>query len=206
MRRRLLIGVVVSMAVGVQLYGHPAIADDANQISAPVIAVIDVEKIMQDSLAAKSVRNQIEHFQQVFQDDLGADEARLRAKQQELESLRKSSSSDPAVAEKARSLDAGVAEFQRKGMARRRALEKSAAQATNQISEAMNEVTRTVATNHGANIVIPQNQLILFDEKMNITKEIIDALNKALPKVDVPAPRVDGDAAAVGAAAKKKSQ
>lgn len=205
MRWRLLIGVVVSMAVGVQLYGRPAVAEDANQISAPVIAVIDVEKIMQDSLAAKSVRNQIEHFQQVFQDDLGADEARLRAKQQELESLRKSSSTDPSVAEKARSLDAGVAEFQRKGMARRRALEKSAAQATNQISEAMNEVTRTVASSHGANIVIPQNQLILFDEKMNITKEIIDALNKALPKVDVPAPRIDGDVAA-GVAAKKKSQ
>ena len=50
-----------------------------------------------------------------------------------------------------------------------------------------------VAQVHGANIILPRGQVVLFDDKMNLTKEIIALMDKALPAVDFPAPQIEAE-------------
>ena len=100
-----------------------------------------------------------------------------------------------ALTERARAFDLSVAEFQRKDQARRRALEKSFNLAMGKVQQAMYEATRKVATEHGANIILPRGQVLLFDDKMNMTKEIVALMDKALPTVDFPPPVLETDPA-----------
>lgn len=199
--RRLAAGCLVAAALS--FVQAPAQAQDAggggSALGTPLIAVVDVDLVMQDSSAAKGVRAQIDKFQQSFQDEMSKAEAGLRAKQQELDGERKSLSPE-VFAEKVRAFDASVADFQRKGLLRRRALDKSYGVAMGQVQDAMVDTIRNVATARKANVVLPRAQVILFDDGMNISKEVIEALNKRLPHVDVPAPKVESDGGA------KKSQ
>ncbi|HLN25852.1 MAG TPA: OmpH family outer membrane protein [Patescibacteria group bacterium] len=193
--RRIVAGCLFVAALSLSQGAAVAQEAAAGAIASPVIAVVDVEQIMQESSAAKGARGQVEKFQQSFQEEMGAEENALRTKQGELDGLRKTLSQE-AFTEKVKAFDASVAEFQRKGALRRRAIDRSIGQAMGQINEAMIESIRTVAGAHGANVVLPRTQVMMFDEKMNITKEIIDSLNKKIPHVEVPTPKVEADSAA----------
>jgi Skp family chaperone for outer membrane proteins len=177
----------------------------AAAIPAPVIAIVDVDQILQESIAAKGVRTQADKYQQTFQSEMSKEESTLRTTQQDIDQQRKTLSQD-AFAEKARAFDASVAEFQRKGLARRRAFDKSFNTAMGQIQQAMLEATQQVAAVHGATMVLPRSQVVLFDDKMNITKEIIVAMDKKLPHVDFPAPKVEAETAPPASGGTKKTQ
>jgi Skp family chaperone for outer membrane proteins len=134
-----------------------------------------------------------------------AEDKALRATQQEIEQQRKTLSPE-ALTEKARAFDLSVADFQRKDQGRRRALEKSFNLAMSKVQQAMYEATRKVATAHGANIILPRGQVVLFDDKMNMTKEIVALMDKALPTVDFPQPQIEPESALPATAAQTPAQ
>jgi Skp family chaperone for outer membrane proteins len=185
----------------------------AASVAAPVSVVVDVDQVMRDSLAAKSARGQIEKFDQNFQAEGAKEESALRNRQKELEGLRSTLPQDQFM-EKAREFDRSVAEYQRKSVMRRRALDRSGNAAMVQVQQAMVNAAGQVAVSHGANVVLARTQVLMFDEKMNVTKETIDILNKTLSHVDVPTPKpeAESDAAPEAGAdaaptpSKKKSQ
>lgn len=172
-----------------------ALAQGATPLPTPVIGIIDVDKIQTESLAAKAVRTQADKYRQEFQQAGQTEEAALRAQQQAIEQQRKNNALSPdALADKARSFDSSVADYQRKGLARRRAFEKSYGTAMAKVQQAMIDATGKAAQAHGANVILPRGQVVLFDDKMDLTKEIIAQMDKDLPTVDFPAPQIEGEA------------
>jgi Skp family chaperone for outer membrane proteins len=172
-----------------------ALAQGGAPLPAPVIAIIDVDEVQLEALAAKAVRTQADKYRQEFQQTGQAEEAVLRTQKQSIEQQAKSNALSPdALAEKARAFDASVADYQRKEAARRRAFEKSYNIAMAKVQKAMIDATGKAATSHGANVVLPRGQVVLFDDKMNLTKEIVALMDKDLPTVDFPAPQIEGDA------------
>jgi Skp family chaperone for outer membrane proteins len=172
-------------------------------IPGPVIGVVDVDEIMQDASAAKAVRAQAAKFRQDFQSQGTAEEAGLRLQQQAIEQERKTLSPQE-LADKARAFDASVAEYQKRELARRRAFEKSFNAAMSKVQQAMFEATRQAAMSHGANVILPRGQVLLFDDKMNMTKEIIALMDKALPTADFPPPVLEGETPTPPPASAKK--
>ena len=182
----------------------------------PVIGIIDVDEVQLQALSAKAVRTQADKYRQDFQQQDAAEETSLRASQQAIEQQRKAltpealadKKTQDAFTEKARAFDNSVADYQRKKLARVRAFEKSFNQAMNKVQQAMVEATGKAAGEHGANIILPRGQVVLFDDKMNLTKEIIAMMDKALPTVDFPSPQIEGaspPAATVPTPPKKKN-
>jgi Skp family chaperone for outer membrane proteins len=170
------------------------LAQGGTPLPAPVIGIIDVDQVQLEAVAAKAVRTQADKYRQEFQQQGQAEEAALRLQQQTIEQQRKSNALSPdALAEKARAFDASVAEYQRKELARRRAFEKSFNTAMAKVQKAMIDATDKAATAHGANIVLPRGQVVLFDPKMNLTSEIIALMDKELPTVDFPAPQIEAE-------------
>ena len=206
------------MASGLRLWGiaillaAPILAvaqapsPESAAIPAPVIGIVDVDEIQQESLAAKAVRTQAAKYRQDFQQQASSEEAALRASQQAFEQDRKTLPPQ-TLTEKARALDAAIAEYQRKELARRRAFEKSFTVAMSKVQQAMIDATRQVATAHGANVILPRGQVLLFDDKMNMTKEIIALMDKLLPTAEFPPPQLEGDnpQSPAAAPAKKKN-
>ena len=136
-------------------------------LTAPVIAVIDVDMVMGQSQAAKSVAAQRDKWQQTYQGELAAQEKTLRETRQKLDADRASMKPEE-FQEKARAFEQTVGEFERKVLVRRRALEKSFAIAMGQVERAMIESTAQVAGSRGANVVLPRTQVILFADNMNL--------------------------------------
>ena len=191
--RSFVAGLIVAAPLVLPVSVHAQAADAS--IPSPIIAVVDVDQIILQSAAGKSVRSQADKYQQSFQEATSKEEAKLRASQQEIEQQRKNLSPE-AFAEKARAFDGNVAEFQRTGMARRRAFDKSVNTAMGQVQQIMLQATSQVASAHGASMVLPRSQVLFFADKMNITTEIIAAMDKTSSHVDFPAPKVEAEAVA----------
>jgi Skp family chaperone for outer membrane proteins len=199
--RVLAVSAALAIGPGVSAQAPPAAPGPA---PVPVIGVVDVDEIMQESAAAKAVRAQAAKYRQDFQTQGSAEEAALRAAQQAIEQERKTLSPQD-LAEKARTFDTSVAEYQKRELARRRAFEKSFQAAMTKVQQAMLEATGKVAMAHGANVILPRGQVLLFDDKMSMTKEIIALMDKALPTADFPPPAVDGENPPPPATVKKKN-
>lgn len=163
--------------------------------SSPVIAIIDIDRILQQSTAAQGVRAAAEKYQKGLVDQENQVRGTLEQQQQDLERQRATLSAD-AFAQKQRAFDQNVAEQQRQDVLRRQALEKSYETAMGKIQEAVAGVSREVAQTYGANFVILRNAAFLFDSRADITDPVVAEVNKRLTKVDFPAPKVDASAAA----------
>jgi Skp family chaperone for outer membrane proteins len=171
-----------------------ALAQGGTPLPTPVIAIIDVDQVQLEALASKAVRTQADKYRQDFQQQGQAEEATLRSQQQAIEQQRRANSlSAEALAEKARAFDAAYTDFQRLQLARRRAFEKSYNTAMGKVQQAMVDATAKAAQAHNANVILPRGQVVLFDDKMNLTKEIIGLMDKALPTVDFPAPQIEAE-------------
>ncbi len=190
----------------------PAFAQDAPaagaaaggaQAMAPVVAIVDVDAVMQECAASKGVRAQLAKYQQSYQDEVSREEQALRTTKQDLDQQRQKLSQD-AFAEKARAFEQSIAEYERKVVARRRALDKSFSTSMATIEKTMLQVTADLASTKGANVVLPRAQVILFNEKMNITAEVVDAMNKKLPSVEFPTPHPEAEMGNGQPAGKKK--
>lgn len=169
-----------------------ALAQGGTPLPVPVIAIIDVDQVQLEALAAKAVRTQADKYRQDFEQQGAAEEATLRTQKQTIEQQAKANALSPdALAEKARAFDAAYTDFQRLQLARRRAFEKSYNTAMGKVQQAMIDATAKAAQAHGANVILPRGQVVLFDDKMNLTKEIVALMDKALATVDFPAPQIE---------------
>lgn len=179
-----------------------AMAQGGAPLPTPVIGIIDIDEVQLEALAAKAVRTQADKYRQDFQQQDTTEEAALRAAQQAIEQQHRAMSPEAladkktqdAFSEKVHAYEANVADYQRKKLARVRAFEKSFNQAMGKVHQAMIEATGKAAGEHGATIILPSGQVVLFDPKMNLTKEVIAMMDKTLPTVDFPAPQIEGAA------------
>lgn len=167
--------------------------------AAPVIIVIDTDKIRRESAAGKSVDQQAEVYGKTFEDQNRADEAGLRTTQQEIQKAQGTLPQDQ-FAEKARAFDQKAGEVQRAELKRRQAFEKSFNAAILKVQQAMIDATRDVATAHNADVVVRSQALLFYNTNWDVTSEVIDLMNKRLPKVDFPPPKIEPDAAGVSGA------
>jgi len=209
-RRQLAVSLFALAAVTVP------VAAGAQQVAAPqgsaVIAVLDVDQVYRDSQAGKGVLGQAEKYQQTFVQENTKEEGELRTAQQDLANeQQKKVLSQEAFSERVKEFEAKVGQYKNRSFAREKAFQKSYNTAMGQLQKAMFESAQEVAQAHAFTMVMPRAQVILFDEKMNITKDVVVAMDKKTPHVDFPAPKVEAEleaaaAAAQGGASKKKSQ
>jgi Skp family chaperone for outer membrane proteins len=171
----------------------------------PTIAIVDLDLIAQESIAAKGVRAMADKFQQTFKNEMSKEEAKLQSTQQSIEEQRKTLSEE-AFVEKVQAFESTVAEFQKKNMAQRQALEKSFNTSMNRIQEEMIEIAKQIAAKYGITMVMQRSQVIVLDESLDITKELIGIINKKLPHVDFSAPKVDAESVPSNTGSKKHSK
>jgi outer membrane protein len=181
--RRLRTGLATLVAVATLscMPGQPS----AQQLPTTVAAVIDYQQILRDARAARSIREQIEVRRKAYQDEISAEEERLREAEQELAKQR-SLLAPEAFAEKRREFEKEVAAVQRLVQERRRELDRISAAALNEVKQALIEIVTALAEKRGFNLVLPSSQVLFFARKIDLTEEVMVELDAKLPRVDVP--------------------
>jgi outer membrane protein len=179
------------------------------------VIVVDVQALLQNSKAAKMVRQQIEGKRADYAKEISHQEETLRQERDALQRQQATLTSDQLNA-KGRDFQAKVNELDRDVQAKRQALERSNADALQKIQEVMVKIITDIAKDRKANLVFQRSELVLFDQGFDVTDQVLQKLDEQLPTMTVnfvaPVAANTPDAGAAGAqpaaaaaaAAKKK--
>lgn len=156
------------------------------QAGAPpsAIAIVDVQRIMQESLAAKSVSQQLEARRSSFQTEIAAEEADLRQAEQTLSKLRETAKPE-AYAEREQALRQRFLTVERHVQARRKALDQAYTDSMNAVRKSIVEIVAAVSKEKGVTLSIVKQQVIWNDSAIDITEDVLTRLNKNVPKIEV---------------------
>ncbi|SNS98926.1 MULTISPECIES: OmpH family outer membrane protein [unclassified Azospirillum] len=178
-----------------QVVGEPtsvpaAPAGPARKGSLPYaqVAVVDVQRILQDAAVMRSIQQQLDRQKDQFQREVGAQQEQLRVAEQDLAKLRQS----VAVEEfdrKRTDFESQVSAMGRALQERTRRLDVAFNQARNSAINTLDQVIAEVAKENGATLVISR-QFIVYQAGTagDITDEVMQRLNARLPEIIVNLP------------------
>ena len=148
------------------------------------IMVVDVQALLQNSKAAKMVRQQIEAKRADYAKEISHQEETLRQERDALQRQQSTLSSEQLNA-KGREFQAKVNELDRDVQAKRQALERSNADALQKIQEVMVKIITDIAKDRKANLVFQRTDLVLFDQGFDVTDQVLQKLDEQMPTMNV---------------------
>ena len=149
---------------------------------AETIAIVNVQKLMQEAKAAKSAREQLESKQKSYQKEISQKEEKLKKEDQELAKKRDALSQD-AFDKKVAAFRSEVTEVQKEVQQKKSALDEAFAQALTDIQKAVTDIIGELAEEKEFTVAMPASQVLYYEEKFDITEEVLSRLDKKLPKV-----------------------
>lgn len=186
-----LVAVLLVAMLSVAAPVRPVLAQTAapadSEASDLPIAVVDVQGIMRAAKAAKAVHDQIEERRGAYQDEVTAEEKRLRLAEQDLAQQRAVLAPD-AYQQKVRDFQSQVSEVQRQVQMRKRELDESFAKAMNEVRKSLVSVVAEIAEQRGIKLVLFKSQIVIAEKALDVSDETLQRLNERLPtvKVDLP--------------------
>lgn len=147
--------------------------------------MVDHQRILRESKAAKSIQQQLEVRRRLYLDQLAKEEQRLNEVGKELARQRGVLSAE-AFAQKRKEYEEAVQALQRASNERRRQLDEALAAANNVVRQALKEIVDELAETRGFNLVLPASGVLLYSPKIDITDEVLARLDRKLPTVKVP--------------------
>jgi outer membrane protein len=182
---RLLIGAAaitgLLVASGAGAASAQAVPAAASSLS---IIVVDVNALMRDSKAAKSIAQQMEQFHNGFTKDLQKQEGDLRAAKEEIDRQRTILAPE-AFNERVKDFQQKYMDLDRNSQAKRDILARTNQTAMKQVVDKMLQIVSDIATERKANIVLPKSEVVLVDKGLDVTDETMKRLDQALPAVTV---------------------
>ncbi len=164
----------------------PATTPAGNQ---PVVmGVIDIQYIMANAKAAKSVKAALEKQAAAYQAELAQQENAIRAADQQLQQQRTTlSQADFEV--KKNALGQQVEALRQKAATRNKQLQQMENGAMTQVEQALLQVSAEIAKARGLTMVLNKAMVVLNVASYDITKEALAKLDARLSTVKLPAPQ-----------------
>jgi len=159
-------------------------APRAQELAPPVLAIIDVQKVLRESTAVSALSREIEEQKVQYQEELREQERALRDADQEL-TRQRSILSPEAYAKKRGELEQRVATLQREARNRKRGLDKVFTQGMIKVQAELTRVAKEIAEERGLDLVLSKATVVLVKPKFELTQEAVRRLNDRLP--DLPA-------------------
>lgn len=163
---------------------------EAEQIPAPIIAVIDVNQVERRSEAWQSLRQQMEERTARFQSELQVQQRELEEEQRELQSLQNTVTRDE-LAERQQKFREKLESVQNMAREDKLALERAYAAARAQIRKALTEVTTEIARERGVNLMLNLSgddaTISFVDKNLVVSEEALRRLNERIKSVELSA-------------------
>lgn len=174
-------------------------AADGDAATKPTkIAVVDVQGLISESKAGKSIQAQINKQRESFKEEFSKLEKELGDMQKKM-----GDDKSPEYAAKKKEFESKMMDANKLVQDRRQVLEKAAAEAVMELRKEIVRVTADIADQEKYTIVITRQDVVLAEKDMDITQQVLTALDKKLPDVKV---NMDSAKAAAPAADKPKKK
>jgi len=147
----------------------------------PAALVVDIAEVMRGSAAMSVLREQLDTRRAALIDEFASDEVRLRAAFDELREQQ--SVMDPDVfAAEADELEDQMLAIERRFNDETNGLEQALSRVQSDVRERAVRIIGQVADERGVRLVVPRQATVLFDQRLNITSEVIERLNAEFPR------------------------
>lgn len=178
---RLLFAVTAAATV---LLSAPAMAQDVEKPPVPSIAIIDVDKVMRESLAVKSARTQIDEIAGNLQEQIAKEEEAMRSEEQQLQQQRAILTPE-VYSERRQSLQERAATLQQRARSLRQTLDRGMAQTMQRIQLVLFDEVGKLAEEIGVNLVLPRSQIVVAFDSFDISDEALKRLNERLSEIEM---------------------
>ncbi len=160
----------------------------AQSLSPTIIAIVEYDRLMGDSAAAKSREEQLTKIGSGLQAEIDGSEKQLASEQAELEKQR-SILAPEAFQQKAQELQRKVVELKARVQGINQQLDEARFNADRQIQGAIFEIVRELSLERGFNMALPAAAVVYAPGDLTITAEVMSRLNQRLPRVEVVLPQ-----------------
>ncbi|MGB0747766.1 MAG: OmpH family outer membrane protein [Magnetospiraceae bacterium] len=158
--------------------------DPERRMIAALIVVIDVDRVMIESNATKSINEVISKTTKKYEEEATKTRDSLKKEEEELAAKRALLAPDAFNAERRKFLEK-VAKSDREVREKLVALEKGRREALVQVEEALTKIIKDIVQENGITLVLRKRMVPYAHPQLEITKVALDRLNEALPKVKV---------------------
>ncbi len=160
----------------------------AQQLPTPIIAVINMDRILAESEVGKDIAKQVDGIRKKYQATIDEKQAELKSEEEAL-ARQRTVLSQQAFAEKQR-------DYQEKRIAAQQYVQQITRTADGAVNRALNEVRRTVATilsemqtEYGFTLVFDSSQVLYGVNRQDLSDVVLKRLNERLPKMPVQLPQ-----------------
>ena len=155
---------------------------EAQEPLAPSLAIIDIQKILRDSIAVKSLSKKIEAQRGKYRDELREKEVKIRNADQELTRQRSVLSAE-AFASKRKELEERISTLQREVQERKKNLDQLFSKGMSQVQNELLKVAKMIAEERDLDLILSKATVVIVKPKFDITNEALRRLNANLPDV-----------------------
>ena len=164
------------------------------------ILVMNQAEVIAKSKAGQSIQTQITALAQTASKELEAEGKKLQSEGQALQASKDSMKKDD-LTKRVQQLQAQQAGAQRLGQIRQAEVSQAEAQALSQLAESLEPVVRDIMKKRKAKIVLRRTDVAVMDDAVDITDEVIKALDKKVTSITVTKPDLIAQARAAQAQA-----
>ena len=173
---------VMACALAAALVGGLVPAARAQQMEPTVIAVVDIQRLLHESGAGRSIEQQMDTMRQTFADGISQREAALRQEEKDLQE-QAALLAPEVLAERRRLFEEKVVALQRDVRAQQQALEQTYGSGVDQVRQAIIEILSAMVDERGIDLVVPQTAVLVGTRNLDITDEVLARLDARLPSV-----------------------
>ena len=148
------------------------------------IVFVDLQGVFKRSSEVTHMLKQLEGKRKTFQASLVEDEKRLKAEEKQLIKQKKALSKE-AFDAKSKAFKAKVGKAQRRLQERKAQLDRAYSEAFLKVQKKAYTIIEGLAAEKGFDIAISNAGVLFSSKQLDISKEVLDRLNKHLPKVDI---------------------
>lgn len=174
-----LVAAILSSLVACLVWSAPLFA----QQQAPVVVgVVDVEKVVRESKAGKSIKAELKKQQDAFEAEVAKQRKSFGVLEKKLVEQRDTLSKEEFEKKKSE-LNKQGGEIEKKLTDRLRGVDDKASKARNKVYDTMASITQDVAKARGLTLVVTRAAAIVYDANYEITEEVLQKLDAKLPSL-----------------------
>jgi Skp family chaperone for outer membrane proteins len=148
------------------------------------IAIVDVEAVLERSVAVENIKKSINSISEQMQAELSAKEAELKATESELISQR-GILPEEEFNQKVADFNKRVSLIQQDMQVKKTSIERAHTAALSEIHKNILSIISELSKKYGFDVVLPSAQVLYAEDSLNITLEVIGLLNNRLRAVKV---------------------
>lgn len=162
-------------------------ASPAGAQQATTIAIVDVQRLLLESLAGRSVEEQLQQLRSSFAEEVALREEALREKERAL--LERAAILAPeALAEERGLFEDEVVALQRDVRDHKQAMEQAYGEAVARIRESLLTVLQALVEERGIDIVLARSAYLVASRRLDLTGDVLAELDRMLPSVPLALP------------------